>query len=658
VASGSVFAISLGDLSMLKLKTRFKEEVRKRPRVWSLLYNLRKRADVYTPLRVVHEVEAKRHQRAGDLLAIKGDFEEAIERYKQAIALKPESFILISSHLIDTLKKQGKNNLQQDELVSSLIPDSAEVYFKIGKALAKEGRFEEAIKSYQRAIALNPGLLESNYWILWEVYEKFVRVAAPELNLDLDFEPDQDFALRGFKQGVLPEAQIATFLQSLKELPEKPILQEDAPTGYSSHTGLKKYEKDLNSSHTHLSLGAEQLDHLNSLLQLLAKPIAKCIGTPWRVVNVRCFKTHPWAIETGPNEWHTDGFPLCIWKFLIYLSEVGAEKGTTELKLSDGSIASITGPSGTWLLFRNSEILHRGVAPSVGERLALEITIVPSLINDTRPICPGLNANYPKLPWSGPSAALYDSINLGGGPLFHYPGWLNLEGVASSINTYPFEFHPECEIPVSADSVNTVYTSHALEHLDTPTVRRILAETHRVLREKGRFIIKIPDFDRTLDCWIKKDDSYFTNEMWYLSEVIQTWKNRSITDSIDYRAAFIFCGFWNDAYGDHFSGRINGNEDAYHGPAVVDIEFLKNLANNSTPSQISAALREAVISHEESYHFNHQNAWGSRELEKLLEESGFRVKSFDKDFIIANCADIPDINSMKEQSLYCWAEKL
>jgi tetratricopeptide (TPR) repeat protein len=638
---------------MLKLKTRFKQELRKHQTVWRLLYNLRSGVREF-----YHEGKAKRHQRAGNLLAVKGDFETAIGRYRQAITFRPELFIPISSHLVETLKNWGSNNLKRDELVSSLIPDIAEVYFKIGNALEKEGRFEEAIKSYQRAIALDPELLESNYRLLWEVYDKFVKVAAPEIDPDLDFGPDQDFALRGFKQGTLPQEEVTAFRHSLKNAPEQLILQEDAPPGYVSHTGLKQYEKDLNSSHTHLSLGSEQLRRLSSLLQALAKPIAKCIGTPWRVVNVRCFKTHSWAVETGPNEWHTDGFPLCVKKFLIYLSEVGAEKGTTELKFSDGSIASVTGPDGTWLLFRNSEILHRGVAPIHGERFALEITIVPSLINDQRPVCPGLNANYPKLPWSGTSASIYDSINLGGGPFFHHPGWLNLEGVASNINTYPFEFHPECEFPIGSDSVNTVYTSHALEHLDTPTIFRVLTEAHRVLRGKGRLIIKIPDFDRALDCWIKKDESYFTDEMWYLSEVVQTWHNRRIPDSIDYRAAFIFCGFWNDAYGDHFSRQINWNEDAYHGPAVVEVEFLKNLINNCTPSQISASLRKAVVEHEESYHFNHQNAWGSRELEKLLKESGFRVKSFDKDFIVANCADIPGIDLMKEQSLYCWAEKV
>ncbi|HEY0322911.1 MAG TPA: tetratricopeptide repeat protein [Pyrinomonadaceae bacterium] len=643
---------------MSKLKTKVKEEVKKHPKVWSLLHKIHRRRHDYNPLRVVHSVEARSHQRAGDLLVHEGNFEEAAGRYRQAIARKPELFVAISSHLKDALKKEGWNNLQQDKLVSSLIQDNADVFFQIGNALQKASRFEEAIRCYQRAVVLNPALLNEHYWFLWNVYEQFVHVAAPGINPGLDLGPDPDYAQRGFKQGRLPESVVNAFVQSMEGAPEKLILQEDTPPGYASNTGLKKYELALNKSHTHLVLGSEQLQYLHTLLQSLAEPFARCIGTPWRVVNVRCFRTHAGAIETGPNEWHSDGFPQCILKFLIYLSDVGAEKGTTELILRDGSKVSVEGPPGTWLLFRSSELSHRGVAPTEGDRYALEITIVPSLVNDQRPFCPGLNAIYPKLPWSSPSAALYDSINLGGGPSFHYPGWLNLEQVTSDYNVYPFDFHPECEFPVSTDSINTIYTSHALEHLDNATVKRILDESQRVLKRDGRFIIKIPDFDRAIRCWVKGDDSFFTDEMWYLSEVKKTWKNRRIPDSIDYRAAFVFCGFWNDEYGDHFSEQINWKEDAYHGPPVVEVEFLKDLVNNCTPSQISARLREAVIEKERSYHFNHQNAWGAEELEAILKEAGFRVRTFDKDFIIDNCSDIPGLDSMKEQSLYCWAEKL
>ncbi len=200
-----------------------------------------------------------------------------------------------------------------------------------------------------------------------------------------------------------------------------------------------------------------------------------------------------------------------------------------------------------------------------------------------------------------------------------------------------------------------MYASHVLEHLNGLTVNRVLSETRRVMRESGRLIIKIPDFDEALDCWRRNDPSFFADALWNYDAVVPTWANRKIPDRLDYRAAMLFCGFWNDEYGDHFSGRILKNPSAYHGPPVV--EFLRNLVADHTPSQISAKLRAHVVAMEKSYHFNHQSAWSREELSNLLAAHGFQVQSFDKASIMSGCTDIPGIESMRDQSVYCWATK-
>lgn len=247
-------------------------------------------------------------------------------------------------------------------------------------------------------------------------------------------------------------------------------------------------------------------------------------------------------------------------------------------------------------------------------------------------------------------------INIAGGPNFHAHQWLNLEVVQSKFNPKPFELSPDCQFPVAEGSIHTVYTSHCLEHLDVPTVFRVLAEVYRVLKSDGRLIIKIPDFDEVLERWQKRDATFF-DERWDYKSATYTWNSRQIPDCLDYRAAMLFCGFWNEEYGDHYSGKILQNEFAYHGPPVVRIEFLQNLMKNHTPSQISAELREVVLKNEKGFTFNHQNAWSRQEFETLLIQTGFRIKSFDKEFIIANCKYIPGMNAMKDQSIYCLAEK-
>jgi hypothetical protein len=244
-----------------------------------------------------------------------------------------------------------------------------------------------------------------------------------------------------------------------------------------------------------------------------------------------------------------------------------------------------------------------------------------------------------------------EAVNLGGGPAFSASGWRNLDEAAAEEEA-AFKFTPDCRIPLADASLHTVYSSHTIEHLDDPTVDRLLAEARRILRPGGRLVIKIPDFDRALESWRNSDATFFRDELWNFSAAACTWPSRGIDDTLPRRASMIFCGFWNDEYGDPFRGRINSHPRAYHGPAVVADDELKALVAGRTPAQISAYLRDAVKRHEAAFKFNHQNAWGRAELSDLLERSGFEVIATDKQVVAVCCADIPDIRSMYEQSSY------
>jgi len=417
---------------------------------------------------------------------------------------------------------------------------------------------------------------------------------------------------------------------------------------------------------------------LRLTFETLAAPVAACLGTRWRVLNVRAWKTRPGAEVMGPNAWHRDGFPRFALKLMIYLTGANEEIGTTEIELEDGSRQTICGPEGTWLLFQNGDLRHRGIAPLKGERVLVEITLGPSLRFNASPVFAGLNSAYPYHPWARikpvaerpqtppPRSELVlrlnrgyppVAVNLGGGPNFSEIGWLNLEEVASEANPVPFKFTPTCSFPLPDASVHTVYTSHALEHLETETVNRLLTEAHRVLTPNGRLVIKIPDFDRVLDCWKRKELDFFSDSLWGFNAVTYTWGSRGVPDNIESRVAMIFCGFWNDAYGDHFSWQVHQNAEAYHGPAVVSPDVLQDLLLNGTPAEISSRLREHVVASEASIHFNHQNAWSRLELQEVLAKFGFRVLSMDTPTVLTGCADIPDIAVMSTQSTYCLASK-
>lgn len=247
-------------------------------------------------------------------------------------------------------------------------------------------------------------------------------------------------------------------------------------------------------------------------------------------------------------------------------------------------------------------------------------------------------------------------LNIGGGPDFIYPFWRNLESVGGPSNPEPFKLFAECTFPEKDESMQIVYSSHCLEHLDDETVDRILSQARRVLKRTGSLVIKIPDFDKALAALEKSDSAFFDDTYWNYSSVMPTWPHRGVKDTLFTRAAMIFCGFWNEEYGDsnaHFANTKQLSGKAYHGPPVLRESEFKNLfASSKNPHEIASRLRQNVIETETSFSFNHQNGWGTIEMNDLLLRHGFRLISSDKEKISKRYSFIPGIRQLYEPSAY------
>jgi len=257
-----------------------------------------------------------------------------------------------------------------------------------------------------------------------------------------------------------------------------------------------------------------------------------------------------------------------------------------------------------------------------------------------------------------PAADAARYVNIGGGPNFDFPHWRNLEAVAGPGNPEPFRLTPDCVFPLDDASLELVYTSHCLEHLDDATVARALTEARRVVRPDGALLVKIPDFDRLLADWRAGDPALIGAPVWDIESLLAMWSRRGVADTLDNRAAVIFSGFWNDAYGDddsHFSGQGAPGPEAYFGPPVLPAETLRALIATSTPHEIATNLRRHIVETEPSYHFSHQNAWSQDEMVELLSAHGFKTLSFDRAKIVPRYRGVPLIDDMNVMSMYCLA---
>ena len=524
-------------------------------------------------------------------------------------------------------------------------------------------RAEKAVTNLFSSIdnwRLNPRELDH---VAWDLYPKFVK--AYSLLRGQNLPVHSQFPKLGFAKGELDEALNTALVNELQKAHPIPFMTEDSNLNYDAGQVDHHTEQMLNDSHNYYMLEEGQLLALQGALTSIETEIAECIGMPWRVVNVRVSATLPQAKEAGPNEWHLDGMHFSVWKMMIYPRGVGGGKGTTELDLGTEKF-SIEGGPGTWLIFKNSEVLHRGVPPKSNERLIVEVAIVPALVSDMFPRCGGLNARYPKLPWQYPQTAPpmekeVQGINVGGGPDWSAPDWINLEEVKSSINPEPYYLHPNCHFPVKDESVQTVYTSHAIEHLTLPTVYRILSEAHRVLKKDGDLLIKIPDYDKVLDYWRRQDSSFFDSD-WGIESVSQSWSRMGVCDCLNHRAAMIMCSFFNkeNPFGFAESKVNKKTKVSYFGPPRVKVRHLKELIHpkhNRTPAEVARELRKLVKNKEPMIQFCHQSAWSRTELKTLLVKFGFEVATFDPSIIENTFETIPGMNEMKDISMFCWARK-
>lgn len=62
-------------------------------------------------------------------------------------------------------------------------------------------------------------------------------------------------------------------------------------------------------------------------------------------------------------------------------------------------------------------------------------------------------------------------------------------------------------IPFDNNSVDVIYTSHMVEHLDRREVLAFLSEAHRVLKEGGVIRIAVPDVKRIVDSYTEHKDA-------------------------------------------------------------------------------------------------------------------------------------------------------
>ena len=411
-----------------------------------------------------------------------------------------------------------------------------------------------------------------------------------------------------------------------------------------------------------------------ALQQELRPFIRNFTKSPFCYVNTRAWKTKTNSESYGPNALHVDGFVPGHVKVMVYITPMSQEYG----KLQLGAECISNHPPGVAVIFRNSDVIHSGIAGTKFERFSIELTIFRSFISQYQ-FHPGhLNGRHYKtifLPYWKKLSAVYEKVvalanknivlfcnsrmslrklNVGSGRRA-WLGWLCLDAIDFPTVTKT-QLSPSVIFPVASNSLDLAYSSHNFEHLDDATVDRVLEELKRCLKVGGKFLLKLPDFDWYLAQYRLGNPAAMTD--CGVETVSWSWAANGVQQSLENRAAFMFCGYWNNSYGDHFAGDVHNESSAYHGPPKLDSPKMKNILSGATIREISRNLNAAAGQDPKFKSFNHRNAWSKEDLVELLERHGFSVETSDKQIIKSSFANqIPDFMTMFDTSLYLLAKR-
>ena len=404
------------------------------------------------------------------------------------------------------------------------------------------------------------------------------------------------------------------------------------------------------------------------------------------IVKVRLIRMSRGVLQ----DWHRDQFPTGLHKLLIYLSGASKDIGTTEIKLKGEEIKAVEGRPGVGVLFDTNMIEHRGFGPkSIEHRYSVEFTFAPTFRESSihsLPTSP-YNGFWPKSSEKllNEAKAVYqmmetqegyagiDSKNklniqklnsektprflqIGGGPKFLQPGWVNVDNEFGESNPHPVNFSVQLNIGVESNSIDFLNLSDKVKYFDQFVFFRVLCEVRRILKKGGLFLIKIPAYEKLLE-GIRKGEF---NSCFYRSicGIHSSWSVYGVSPTAWQLFSFYLCSAKNSDSKSNFwevSSIRKSNE--YLGPLPnLNDKTIKELSEQLSINELASFLRRRYSDFQQSnksnWAFYNQNAWSRVDLKTQISVFGFNLVSDSTREILDKFSNVPGFSFTNKDTSY------
>lgn len=102
-----------------------------------------------------------------------------------------------------------------------------------------------------------------------------------------------------------------------------------------------------------------------------------------------------------------------------------------------------------------------------------------------------------------------ERLNIGGGN-WYQRGWHNVDLYAHpAFADIALDFRVDARLPIADNTLDVVFSSHVIEHVDDETVAAMVGEAHRILRPGGVLRLATPDPRKAFAAYGRGDHDFF-----------------------------------------------------------------------------------------------------------------------------------------------------